>query len=91
MIVAAFEAGVAHGRGCTSGEVAVRREGQGRGLFRSPTCCLTMAKKAADVPIFAAWPFQSDDLDMWQATSTGLVAPPGRSSATRRWIRQMAP
>jgi hypothetical protein len=58
---------------------------------RSPTYLLMLAKKAADVPIFAVWPQQSDYVTMWQATSTGSPPAPGRSSTRLRWIRQMVP
>ncbi len=58
---------------------------------RSPTYLLTLARKAADVPIFAAWPQQSDYVTMWKETSTGLPPPPGRSSTRPGWIRQRVP
>jgi len=60
---------------------------------RSPSYLLTLAKKTADVPIFAAWPQQADYVAMWQesaAGSAGSAAPPPRSGA-RRLMRDMVP
>jgi hypothetical protein len=59
---------------------------------RSPTYLLMLARKAADAPIFAAWPQQSDYVTMWQATNAEFVAPPpSRPRGRLRWIRPLIP
>jgi SAM-dependent methyltransferase len=58
---------------------------------RSPSYLLTLARKTADVPVFAAWPQQSDYVVMWQAFATGSPAPPPRSGAALRGMRHLVP
>ena len=56
---------------------------------RSPSYLLTLAKKTADVPIFARWPQQADYIAMWQGSATGSGAPP--PPGARRRMREMVP
>jgi hypothetical protein len=56
---------------------------------RSPSYLLTLAKKTADVPIFAEWPQQADYIPMWQGSATGSAAAP--APGAKRRMREMVP
>lgn len=57
---------------------------------RAPSYLLTIARKTADVPIFASWPQQSDYIPMWQG-SDGSVSPSREPRGAIRSIRHLLP